>query len=142
MTAPWLLALAGAAVGYLLGRRTSNRRPPSIGGPPEAATPHLLPDPALEWLRRASGAFGVWAIETKGPGLGARTYQSLAPAWAATDADIDLIEQRLGAAAQRDGEGAERLDAGLLLSAAAGGAVRSGPALSDATLPGGPPRRK
>ena len=135
MTAPWLLALAGAAVGYLLGRRTSNRRPPSIGGPPEAATPHLLPDPALEWLRRASGAFGVWAIETKGPGLGARTYQSLAPAWAATDAEIDLIDQRLGAAAQRDGEGAERLDAGLLLSAAAGGAVAGALLPVDASAP-------
>ena len=124
VTAPWLLALAGAAIG-LPPRPARPHRPilrPS-GGLPEAATPHLLPDPALEWLRRASGAFGVWAIETKGPGLGARTYQSLAPAWAATDAEIDLIEQRLGAAAQRDGEGAERLDAGLLLSAAAGGAV-------------------
>ena len=123
VTSPWLLALAGAAIGFLFGRRGRSRRSPSTSGLPEAATPHFLPDPALEWLRRASGAFGVWAIETKGPGLGARTYQSIAPAWPAREADFDLIEQRLNAAAQRDGEGAERLDAGLLLTAAAGGAV-------------------
>ena len=101
MTGGWLLALAGAAAGFLLGRRARTGRFPVPGGLPEAATPHLLPDPALEWLRRASGAFGVWAIETKGPGLGARTYQSLAPTWPATDAEIDLIEQRLAAAAHR-----------------------------------------
>lgn len=111
------------AAGVLLDRRL---RPAGAGRPagrPDAATPHLLPDPALEWLRRATGALGVWAVETKGPGQGARTYQSLSPDWRASDAELDLIEGRIKAASTRDGDGAERLDAGLLLISAAGEAV-------------------
>ncbi len=124
VTGTLLLALvAGAAVGVLIDRRFRSNRARSFGALPDAATPHLLPDPALEWLRRAVGARGVWAVETTGPGKGARTYQSIAPDWRVADADLDLIEQRLGAASTREGDGAERLDAGLLLTAAAGGAV-------------------
>jgi len=123
VTSAWLLALAGAAAGYVIGRRARGRPHRGGGGLVEAATPHLLPDPALAWFRRAGGALGVWAIETKGPGLGARTYQSLDPAWSASEPELNLIEQRLGAAATRDGEAAERMDVGLLLTAAAGGAV-------------------
>jgi diguanylate cyclase (GGDEF)-like protein len=119
----WLLALAGAILGFFLGRRVRASRPRPTSCLIEAATPHLLPDPALEWLRRAAGAFGVWAIETMGPGLGTRTYQSIAPDWRVTESELDLIEQRLAASALRDGEGAERMDAGLLLTASAGGAV-------------------
>ena len=97
-----------------------HRRAGSLTG---AATPHLLPDPALEWLRRASGALGVWALESQGPGAGARTYQSIEPRWRVGESELELIERRLTAAAQRDGEGAERMDTGLLLTASAGGAV-------------------
>lgn len=115
--------LAGMAAGYLAARRLSSKPLSRHAGLPDAATPHLLPDPALEWLRRAVGALGVWAIETKGPGQGARIYQSLAAEWRAADAELELIEERLSASARRDGEGAERLDAGLLLTVSAGGAV-------------------
>jgi diguanylate cyclase (GGDEF)-like protein len=114
---------AGAAIGFLVGRRVRGGHRHSLSGRTNAATPYLLPDPALEWLRRAAGAFGVWAIETKGPGLGARTYQSLDPGWGARESELDVIEQRLNASSKRDGEGAERLDTGLLLTASAGGAV-------------------
>ena len=116
-------ALVGASAGFLVARRGRPGSPPGRTGLPDAATPHLLPDPALEWLRRAAGALGVWAVETKGPGQGARTYQSLSPDWRVTDAELDLIEGRIKAASTRDGDGAERLDAGLLLTASAGGAV-------------------
>ena len=52
-----LAALAGAGAGWVLARRR--------GAPPVAAGagPHLLPDPALEWLRRSYGALGVWVTE-------------------------------------------------------------------------------
>ncbi|MEZ4412481.1 MAG: GGDEF domain-containing protein [Gemmatimonadales bacterium] len=125
--------LLGAAAGFLVARRRRPVPPRGRTGLPDAATPHLLPDPALEWLRRASGAHGLWAVETKGPGQGARTYQSLSPAWRVTDTELDLIEERIKAASTRDGDGAERLDAGLLLIASAGGAVVA--ALVPADLP-------
>jgi diguanylate cyclase (GGDEF)-like protein len=124
---------AGVAAGLLIARRRRPGLSRSRTGLPDAATPHLLPDPALEWLRRASRAHGVWAVETKGPGQGARTYQSLSPDWRATDAELDVIEGRIKAACTRDGDAAERLDAGLLLIASAGGAVVA--ALVPADLP-------
>ncbi len=121
---PWLLALgAGVALGVLAGRRLRPSHPPPFGRLPDAATPHLLPDPALEWLRRAVAARGVWAVETKGPGKGARTYQSIDPDWRVAEGVLEVIEQRLGAASGRDGEGVERLEPGFLLTASAGGAV-------------------
>ncbi len=122
MTTVWLLLL-GTAIGFLAGLSARRRPRPALPNPPEAATPHLLPDPALAWLRRAIGAMGVWALETRGTGAGARTYQSLDPAWQAGDTELDLIERRLAAVSARDGEGVEQLDAGLLVTAAAGGSV-------------------
>lgn len=118
-----LCTLAGLVAGYFTGRRRRTSRPSLRSSLPDAATPHLLPDPALEWMRRAVDALGVWAIETKGPGRGARTYQSLAPEWRAANAELELIEQHLNASTARDGGGAERLDAGLLLIESAGGVV-------------------
>lgn len=126
MNPGWVILLAGgagAAFGYLVGRR----RPPApnrhAGALTGAATPHLLPDPALEWLRRASGALGVWAVESGGPGLGERRYQSIDPAWQAGDEQLEAVERRLAASATRDGVTAERMDIGLLLTASAAGAV-------------------
>lgn len=122
----WLALLiggVGAAIGFLAGRRVprGHRRPP--GALTGAATPHLLPEPALEWLRRASGARGVWAVESKGPGLGEKTYQSLDAGWGAGEVELEVIARRLAGAAGRDGEGAERMESGLLLTVSAGGAV-------------------
>ena len=51
-------ALLGAGAGWLLGRRRPRARAWRPG-----VSPHLLPDPALEWLRRAHGATGVWVAE-------------------------------------------------------------------------------
>ncbi len=126
VTAAWLGLLmggAGATLGYLLGRRAARPSVRHGSSRTEAATPHLLPDPALAWLRRASGARGVWAVETGPDGIGSTTYQSLAPDRGPDDATLDNIERRLAACAQRDGTGAERLEAGLLLTASAGGSV-------------------
>ena len=100
-----LCTLAGLVAGYFTGRRRRTSRPSLRSSLPDAATPHLLPDPALEWMRRAVDALGVWAIETKGPGRGARTYQSLAPEWRAANAELELIEQHLNASTARESVG-------------------------------------
>lgn len=119
-----VVALAvGGAAGYLIGRRRPGSRPAAGHDRPAVVTPHLLPDPALAWLRRASDALGVWAVESIGSHGGRRTYQSLSPSWNAPDGTLEPIERRLSAATQRDGDGAERLEAGILLTSAAGGAV-------------------
>lgn len=110
-------------IGYALGRRRAVPPHRHAGALTGAATPHLLPDPALEWLRRASGALGVWAVEATAPGLGEKTYQSLDPSWTVGDEQLEAIERRLAASATRDGDSAERMDTGLLLTASAGGAV-------------------
>lgn len=126
MNAVWLILLAGGAgatIGYLVGRRRPAPSPRHAGSLTHAATPHLLPDPALEWLRRASGALGVWAVESGGPGLGERRYQSFDPAWNAADEQLEAVERRLAASAARDGETAERMEIGLLLTMSAAGAV-------------------
>jgi len=52
-----LLILAAGVTGWLLGRRQR------VSGVRDGVAPHLLPDPALEWLRRAHRALGVWITE-------------------------------------------------------------------------------
>lgn len=121
MNAGWvaLLAAAGGAVAGWLAAR--HGRPSASHRSSDPSTPHLLPDPALDWLRRAAGALGVWAVETHGQG--SRTYQSLDRGWTAGEAELQVIERRLESAAAVDGEGTERLEAGTLLTAAASGCV-------------------
>jgi len=120
MTALVALA-AGVVLGLVVSRAAGSRSRQGTRG--EAATPRLLPDPALAWLRRASGARGVWAVETGAGGGGSRTYQSLDPVRGPDAPALELIERRLAANAQRDGPGAERLEAGLLLTESAAGSV-------------------
>jgi diguanylate cyclase (GGDEF)-like protein len=116
--------VSGALLGVVLAR-AAPRRPhhPPPAASPTGATPQLLPDPALAWLRRASGALGVWAVETGPDGAGSTTHQSLSPDRGPDEATLDNIEKRLAACAQRDGASAERLEAGLLLMESAGGSV-------------------
>jgi hypothetical protein len=52
-----LVTGAAAGIGWVLGRR------PRGFGLRSGAAPHLLPDPALDWLRRAHQATGVWITE-------------------------------------------------------------------------------
>jgi diguanylate cyclase (GGDEF)-like protein len=125
---------AGALLGLFLARIIARGPGPSAARPRgDAATPRLLPDPALSWLRRASGALGVWAVETGPAGAGSTTYQSIDPERGPDAAALDVIEQRLAASARREGASAERLDAGLLLAEGAGGAVAA--ALLEADAP-------
>lgn len=126
VTAGWLVLLGGTAgmgLGYVLASRIRRRGPRRSATRTEAATPHLLPDPALAWLRRASGALGVWALESKGPDQGTRTYQSLDPAGSVASGVLEAIEHRMSDSATRNDASVERMNAGLLLTNSAGGAV-------------------
>ena len=123
MTGALLLIAGGALLGYSLAvwRR---RRPPSTAATMvHAATPHLLPDPALEWLRRASGALAVWAVEAPSGSAGHAIFQSSDPAAGPGGAELEAIEGRLAGLRDKDGAGAERRDSGTLLYHASVGTV-------------------
>jgi GGDEF domain-containing protein len=116
-----LAALAALAGAYYLGwqgGRISAARSETALGP----DPFLLPDPAIEWLRRAHGALGVWLGEPaqftdKGP----RFQRALAPDPAG--ATVDAVERRLQLALQQGASGAERLEGATLLFGASSGYV-------------------
>ena len=55
----WAIAAAVGGGGLALAWREGRRLPPGV----RRATPHLLPDSALEWLRQSHQAMGAWAIE-------------------------------------------------------------------------------
>jgi diguanylate cyclase (GGDEF)-like protein len=112
-----LAALAGAAAGWWAARRRS--------GPPIAAGvgPHLLPDPALEWLRRSYGALGVWMAELD-PGEEGPHAERIVDADRLSVAQIVAVDRRLERARDQEQSGAERLDSGtLVFHAVAGTAV-------------------
>jgi diguanylate cyclase (GGDEF)-like protein len=112
-----LAALAGAAAGWWAARRRS--------GPPLAAGvgPHLLPDPALEWLRRSYGALGVWMAELD-PGEEGPHAERIVDADRLSVTQIVAVDRRLERARDQEQSGAERLDSGtLVFHAVAGTAV-------------------
>jgi diguanylate cyclase (GGDEF)-like protein len=118
-------ALLGAGAAWLFSRR---------GGLPGVApgvSPHLLPDPALEWLRRAHGATGVWVAEMDSR-EGEPHAERVVDAERLSVAQIVAVDRRLERARDQEQSGAERLEGGtLVFHAAAGVAV-------GLLLPGGP----
>jgi hypothetical protein len=109
-----LAALMGAAVGWGLARRRA--------GLPLAAGvgPHLLPDPALEWLRRSYGALGVWVTELDPREEGPHA-ERIVDAERLAVAQIVAVDRRLERARDQEQSGAERMDSGTLVFHAAGG---------------------
>ncbi len=109
-----LAALGGGAVGWLLARRGK--------GPGLAAgvAPHLLPDPALEWLRRAHQALGVWVAELD-PREQAPRAERIVDADRLSVSQIVAVDRRLERARDQEQSGAERLEGGTLVFRAAGG---------------------
>lgn len=119
----WLAVIGvalGAVGGFVLaGVRRSARRP----APPRGVAPHLLPDPALAWLRRAAGASGVWTLEA-GEGTGRLLHHALDPAAPPPEEVSELVERRLEAlAAGPDVGTVERLSGGTLVAEAGHGAA-------------------
>jgi diguanylate cyclase (GGDEF)-like protein len=112
-----LAALAGAGVGWGWARRRSGLPlAPGVG-------PHLMPDPALEWLRRSYGALGVWVTELDPREEGPRA-ERIVDAERLSVAQIVAVDRRLERARDQEQSGAERLDSGTLVyHAVAGTAV-------------------
>jgi diguanylate cyclase (GGDEF)-like protein len=108
-----LAALAGGAAGWLLARR---------GGPSQlrgGVSPHLLPDPALDWLRRCYQGLGVWIAELherEGP-----RAERVVDGERLTVAQIVAVDRRLERARDQEQSGAERMEGGTLVFHGSGG---------------------
>jgi diguanylate cyclase (GGDEF)-like protein len=109
--------LLGAGAAWLLVRRSR------LPGVAPAVSPHLLPDPALEWLRRAYGAAGVWVAEMDSTD-GEPHAERVVDAERLSVTQIVAVDRRLERARDQEQSGAERLEGGtLVFHAAAGVAV-------------------
>jgi diguanylate cyclase (GGDEF)-like protein len=118
-----LAALAGGAAGWYLARRGGL----SQVGP--GVSPHLLPDPALDWLRRCYQGLGVWIAELherEGP-----RAERVVDGERLTVAQIVAVDRRLERARDQEHSGAERMEGGTLVFHAGGG-VAVGMLLPDA----------
>jgi diguanylate cyclase (GGDEF)-like protein len=116
-----LVAAAGVG-GWLVGRRQRTQ------GVRAGVSPHLLPDPALEWLRRAHGAVGVWITELDPGEEGPRAERILEPERLSVG-EIVAVDRRLERARDQEQSGVERMETGTLVfhaqSAAAVGLLLS-----------------
>lgn len=112
-----LLSLAvGAAVGWWLARRREAMPlAPGVG-------PHLLPEPALEWLRRSHEALGVWVAELDPREEGPRA-ERIVDAERLGVAQIVAVDRRLERARDQEQSGVERMESGILVFHAAAGAA-------------------
>lgn len=112
-----LAAIAGSAAGWLVGRRRG------VQGLAPNVAPHLLPEPALEWLRRSHQALGVWVAELD-PREQAPKAERIVDAERLSVSQIVAVDRRLERARDQEQNGAERLEGGtLVFRAAAGSAV-------------------
>ena len=113
-----LAALLGAGAGWALARRRDGLPLLAAG-----VGPHLLPDPALEWLRRVYGALGVWVTELDPREEGPHA-ERIVDAERLSVAQIAAVDRRLERARDQEQSGAERMDSGtLVFHAGAGTAV-------------------
>ncbi|HET7600234.1 MAG TPA: GGDEF domain-containing protein [Gemmatimonadales bacterium] len=106
--------VAGGLAGWFAARLAARRarRIASDTGP--AAGPHLLPDPALDWLRRAHGALGIWVSEEAGETDEPRT-ERVVDAEQLSVAQIAAVDRRLERAREQEQGGGERIDGGTLV---------------------------
>ncbi len=105
--------LLGAGAAWLLRRRRAPGVAPGV-------SPHLLPDPALEWLRRAHGATGVWVAEMDSR-EGEPHAERVVDAERLSVAQIVAVDRRLERARDQEQSGAERMEGGTLVFHAAAG---------------------
>jgi diguanylate cyclase (GGDEF)-like protein len=103
-----LMALCAGLIGWFLGRR-----PPSFQLR-TGTSPHLLPDPALDWLRRAHQGLGVWVTELD-PGEEGPRAERIVDAERLSVAQIVAVDRRLERARDQEQSGAERMDGGTLV---------------------------
>src|SRR5438876_489420 len=125
-----LLALiAGAAIGWWLARRRG------VAALAPGVAPHFLPEPAIEWLRRSHEALGVWVTELDPREEGPRA-ERIVDAERLQVAQIVAVDRRLERARDQEQSGVERMESGVLVFHAAGGAAVGLllPILSDAAV--------
>lgn len=108
-------AALGAAAVWWLDRRETPRTAVR-----EGVGPHLLPDPALAWLRRAHGALGVWVTELDPSEEGPRA-ERIVDAERLGVGQITAVDRRLERARDQEKGGAERMEQGTLVFQAGGG---------------------
>jgi diguanylate cyclase (GGDEF)-like protein len=111
-----LLAVVSGVLGWLLGRKRAG------GALSSGVAPHLLPDPALEWLRRAHKALGVWVSELDPQEEGPRAERIVEPERLSV-AQIVAVDRRLERARDQEQSGAERMEGGMLVFHAQAGAA-------------------
>jgi diguanylate cyclase (GGDEF)-like protein len=107
-------ALLGAGAAWIFIRRAR------VTGTAPGVSPHLLPDPALEWLRRAHGASGVWVAEV-GRSDGEPHAERVVDAERLSVAQIVAVDRRLERARDQEQSGAERMEGGTLVFHASAG---------------------
>ena len=110
------LVIGAGVLGWVVGRRRA-RHPLNSG-----VAPHLLPDPALEWLRRAHRAIGVWVSELNPGEEGPRAERILEPERLSIS-QIVAVDRRLERARDQEQSGAERMDGGMLVFHSQAGAA-------------------
>lgn len=108
--------LVGGGAGWLLARRR-----PALGVAP-GVSPHLLPDPALEWLRRAHAALGVWVSEVD-DAQGEPRAERIVDADRLAVAQIVAVDRRMERARDQEQSGVERMEGGTLVFCAESGAA-------------------
>lgn len=115
----WLLGgmAAGAAGAMII------RRGPLGRGPGPGVDPVLLPDPALGWLAEARAALGLWVAHPLREGQERPDWHRVIPGGRLAVSAISAVEDRLAALRDRAASGAERIEAGVLLYASAGGLI-------------------
>ena len=115
----WLIGgMALGAGGALIWTR--RLAPPASGA---GVDPVLLPDPAVRWLASARQARGVWVSTVVPEGEGTPRWHRVVPGGRLSVEVIQAVEQRLSALRTQAASGAERLEAGALLYASAGGTI-------------------
>ena len=107
-------ALLGVGGAWLFMRRG---RSPGVA---PGVSPHFLPDPALEWLRRAHGATGVWVTEMDSR-EGEPHAERVVDGERLSVAQIVAVDRRLERARDQEQSGAERLEGGTLVFHGAAG---------------------
>jgi len=98
----------GVGVGWWLARRQWS---PGVA---PSVSPHLLPDPALEWLRRAHQALGVWIAEVDDSQGETRAERIVDPDRLSV-AEIVAVDRRMERARDQEQSGVERMEGGTLV---------------------------
>lgn len=127
-----ILALLALIAGFVLGWTARTRGHAGDTETADGVGPHLLPDPALEWLRASLGAMAVWAVEAERGDLPREVTRRVSVPPPSSD-DLFTAEVRLDRACSEERPLVERLEAGVLV-------VRSSSGFATAALmpPGTP----